>query len=160
VNVVVSDATPLNYLVLINALEILPRLYSSVLIPPAVLRELSSAGTPAIVADLVKNTPSWLNIRAPLCADPSLGLDAGENEAIGLAIELGIEAVLMDERKGRRIAVQKGLAPIGTLAILERAASRGWIDFDEHTDRLRATTFRIHEQLVEEARARLKPGNS
>ena len=40
--VVVSDATPLNYLVLINAVEVLPRLFSAVLIPPAVAAELSS----------------------------------------------------------------------------------------------------------------------
>lgn len=43
--VVVSDATPLNYLVLIDAIGVLPRLYSSVLIPSAVATELSNLGT-------------------------------------------------------------------------------------------------------------------
>jgi len=154
--VVVSDATPLNYLVIIDAVEILPRLYSSVLIPPAVARELSSEGTPAGVERLIANPPPWLEIRRPGHIDSSLGLDPGETEAIGLAVELGIKAILMDEKKGRRAATRHGLVPVGTLAILERAAQRGWIDFDEHVVRLRSTTFRFHEQLVEEAKERLK----
>jgi len=46
---IVADTTPLNYLVLIQAAEILPNLYRTVLIPPAVKAELAHANTPAIV---------------------------------------------------------------------------------------------------------------
>jgi hypothetical protein len=44
-----ADTTPLNYLVLIQATNILPELYRTVLIPPAVKAELAHATTPAIV---------------------------------------------------------------------------------------------------------------
>ncbi len=37
---IVADTSPLNYLVLIQAVDILPNLYRKVLIPPAVKAEL------------------------------------------------------------------------------------------------------------------------
>src|SRR6266700_4411961 len=40
---IVADTTPLNYLVLIQATDILPELYRTVLIPPAVKAELAHA---------------------------------------------------------------------------------------------------------------------
>ena len=126
------------------------------LIPPAVAAELSSPKAPAAVVALVRNPPSWLEVRAPGRVDYSLGLDAGETQAIALAAELGIEAILMDERKGRKQARLKGLTPVGTLAILEQAAEYGWIDFDEYMSRLRGTSFRLHPQLIEEAKERLR----
>jgi predicted nucleic acid-binding protein len=46
---IVADTTPLNYLVLIEAVEVLPRLYGSVLIPPSVLAELSDRYAPVQV---------------------------------------------------------------------------------------------------------------
>ena len=154
--IVVSDASPLNYLALIGDEALLPRLFSTVLIPPAVAAELSSKDTPAVVARLMSDPPPWLEIHAPKKILPALGLDAGETEAISLAVELGIGAILMDERKGRRLAAKSGLLTVGTLAILEESASRGWIDFEGHINRLRCTSFRIHEQLIAEATERLR----
>jgi len=142
--------------VLIHALELLPRLFSVVLIPPAVAAELSSECAPAAVIDLMREPPPWLQIIAPKHIDRSLGLDAGETEAIALALELGIKPILMDERKGRRVATQLGLLKLGTLAVLEQSAARGWINFEEHIARLRITNFRLQEQIVAGARERLK----
>jgi predicted nucleic acid-binding protein len=58
--VIVSDTSPLNYLVLIEAVELLPRLYQRVLIPPAVLAELTRPETPAVVRRGVEQSPRWL----------------------------------------------------------------------------------------------------
>ena len=44
--IVVADATPLRYLVVIGETDILPALYDRILIPPAVLRELTQPRTP------------------------------------------------------------------------------------------------------------------
>jgi len=44
--IVVSDTSPLNYLVLINEIDLLPKLFGNVIIPEAVLAELSQRGTP------------------------------------------------------------------------------------------------------------------
>ncbi len=153
---IVSDTSPLNYLVLIEAIDLLPKLVSSVLIPPAVANELADPRTPFAVRQWVSNSPSWLQVIAPTNVDPSLNLDQGEAEAIALATERGIRAILIDERKGFRAAKSRGLEPLGILAVLEVSAVRGFIDFDEAISRLKATTFRFTENLITEASKRIE----
>ena len=99
---IVSDTTPLNYLILIEAVEILPRLYGRVLIPAEVEDELSHARAPEIVRGWTADYPSWLEVApASKCADSTLlHLHPGEREAIALAMESEINCVLMDERDG------------------------------------------------------------
>ena len=96
---IVADTTPLNYLVLIQAADILPELYRAVLIPPAVKAELTHANTPAVVREWISQPPAWLEVvslKQPV--DSSLEhLDAGEREAISLASELQAILLLMDE---------------------------------------------------------------
>ena len=153
---VVSDTSPLNYLILIKAVELLPRLFSAVWIPPIVAQELSRPETPGAVRNWIAAPPDWMRIQAPAATSHSFSLDEGEAQAILLARELGILSLLIDERKGFRVAESLGLEPIGLLGILELCASRGWINFDDLILRLRATTFRLHERLIEEARERLR----
>jgi predicted nucleic acid-binding protein len=47
--IVVSDTSPLNYLLLIQAIDVLPQLFREVLVPTAVVMELSNSKAPAIV---------------------------------------------------------------------------------------------------------------
>jgi predicted nucleic acid-binding protein len=147
---IVADTPPLNYLVLIQAADILPSLYRRVLIPPAVRVELAHANTPAIVRAWISQPPLWLevvNLKEPV--DSALAhLDEGEREAIALASELHAALLLMDERDGVTIARQRGLNVIGTLAALDLAAVRGLIDLQTMFDRLRATTFRSPLRLM------------
>jgi predicted nucleic acid-binding protein len=157
---VVSDTSPLNYLILIEAVDLLPRLVSGVLIPPAVVAELANPRTPLAVQQWISNPPLWLQIAAPLNIRPSLGLDVGETEAISLATERGIRAILIDERKGFSVAKSLGLEPFGILAVLEVSAARRLIDFDEAIQRLRTTTFHFTERLITEAKKRLETARS
>jgi predicted nucleic acid-binding protein len=147
---IVADTTPLNYLVLIQADEILPNLYGQVLIPPAVRAELAHANTPDIVREWISQPPSWLEIvslKQPV--DSTLShLDAGERDAISLASELRASLLLMDERDGVGLARQRGLMVIGTLAALDLAARRGLVDLQTMFDRLRETTFRSPLRLM------------
>lgn len=59
---IVADTTPLNYLVLIQAADILPELYRTVLIPPAVKAELTHTNTPAVVREWISQPPAWLKL--------------------------------------------------------------------------------------------------
>jgi len=147
---IVADTTPLNYLVLIQAAEILPNLYRKVLIPPAVRTELAHTSTPDAVRAWISKPPSWLEVvslKQPI--DSALShLDAGESEAISLASELRAVLLLMDERDGVNIARQRGLMVIGTLAALDLAALRGLVDLRTMFERLRETSFRCPLRLM------------
>ena len=58
---VVADASPLRYLLLIGAADILPALFGGVLIPRTVVDELSQPGTPDEVRRWVAALPAWLS---------------------------------------------------------------------------------------------------
>lgn len=157
---VVSDTSPINYLCLIEAIEILPKLFTEVLIPPAVFAELRHPQAPRVVAEWLTNFPAWAKIQAPLNLQVGLGLDPGETEAISLAVELHLPAILIDERAGRLVAEGHGLTPIGTLNILYAADIHGVLDFEVAVERLRRTNFHVDAALIQtllsEARARKK----
>lgn len=77
---------------------------------------------------------------------------------MALALELGIDTILIDERKGRMAAAQRGLLLVGTIALLERFARERWIEFDRAIGELRAAKFRLNERLITEAKKRLEAG--
>ena len=79
----------------------------------------------AVRAELLRShpvLPEWLRVEAVENADEAGRLsgivDLGEAEAIELAKELRADWLLMDERKGRRLAMREGLAVIGLLGVL------------------------------------------
>jgi predicted nucleic acid-binding protein len=79
----------MRYLVLIGHVDILPSLFENVIVPPAVLTELSREQTPQTVRDWIKSPPAWPQIRTPMQEHRQLELGLGEREAIGPARELG-----------------------------------------------------------------------
>lgn len=162
-SIVVSDTSPLHYLILCGADTVLARLFDQVIVPPAVFAELHHPNTPAVVQGWMHTKPAWLSVRKPTTIDPSLNVDAGEREAICLAREIHAAAILMDDRAGRAAAVRYGLPVIGTLGLLEEAAFRGWIDLPQALEQLQATNARLDPKLIEamierhKARANLQP---
>jgi predicted nucleic acid-binding protein len=141
--VVVADTSPINYLVLIAEIDLLPQLYERILIPPAVLAELKHPLAPKAVQEWVGRAPEWLEVLSPSGSLSLANLDAGESEAIALAGEVHAEVLLIDEQAGRREAVRRGLKVAGTLSILDEADQAGLVKFDESVARLRTTSFRL-----------------
>jgi predicted nucleic acid-binding protein len=64
---------------------------------------------------------------ATLTNAAAAALDDGERAAIALAVAIGAELILMDDRAGVAVAYQKGLTVTGTLGVLDLAARRGLI---------------------------------
>ena len=58
--IVVADTTPINYLILIQEIDLLPKLYGEVAIPHAVLHELLASRSPKPVRMWVENRPGWV----------------------------------------------------------------------------------------------------
>jgi predicted nucleic acid-binding protein len=144
--IVVADASPLHYLILVGHVEVLPQLFERVLVPPAVIYELSRPKTPEPVHRWTTSPPSWLEIKAPTTVLEVLRLGAGEREAISLARETRAEAVLIDDRDAVKEAQRHGLTVLSTLSVLDDAANIGFIsDLPETVERLvTATNFRMN----------------
>jgi predicted nucleic acid-binding protein len=153
VRLVITDTDPLNYLILIGRIDLLPILFEKVVLPTTVQSELASSKAPPLVRDWIAHVPAWVEVReAPLSQadDTSLkGIDAGEKAAIQLAVSLNADLLLMDDRKGANAAQRKGLRVTGTLGILDLAAQRGLTDFARGVEQLRRTNFRVPQALLE-----------
>jgi predicted nucleic acid-binding protein len=158
--VVVADTSPILYLHLICEIELLPALFGEIHLPIAVYNELCHPATPSTVRSWAFTKPGWLSIApASDLQDPdTASLDDGERAAIALAELIDADLVLMDERKGVRISLQKGFEVTGTLGILDLAARRGLIDLAEAFDRLKATNFRYRPEMLDDFLARFRSG--
>jgi predicted nucleic acid-binding protein len=147
--IVVADTTPLNYLILIGRIDILPKLFTRVLVPDGVITELRHPEAPAAVREWAKNPPGWLEVKSPGAMEAVLEfLGAGERDAIALTLEANADALLIDERANRREAARRGLRVIGTLALLDEAAVRGLLDFAPALESLRQTNFRLSPAVL------------
>jgi len=156
--IVIADTTPINYLVLIDQIQILPKLFGQIVIPQAVLRELQSTPAPDKVRQWLTTCPDWLVVKAVQQADLTLTiLDEREGEVISLAQELKADLLILDESRGRQTARSRGFNITGTIGLLDRAGAQGLIDVPATIARLRQTRFRISPQLLEALLDRYKP---
>jgi predicted nucleic acid-binding protein len=128
--IVVSDTSPIRALHFLDLIPVLGNLFDQVLVPPAVQHELASPPLRFEPIDLSGH--SFIEFRAPQDAAQVLvfrqSLDAGESEALALAIEIGAEAILIDEMAGRIIAARHRLRAFGALGILLQAKRAGHIE--------------------------------
>ena len=119
--IVISDTSAILNLNIIGKLNLLKLLYGKVIIPDAVYEELlelekTKGGYTSI------DSLNWIEIRKTsdkiFVENLKEKLDSGESEAIVLAKELNAEVLVIDESKGRKIAVDLGLNVIGIIGIL------------------------------------------
>jgi len=139
---VVSDSGPLIALERIQQLQLLHELFTRILIPPAVEKEVASLRKP----------PDWVLVQ-PLRHPPRLGrlglsLGAGEREAIGLSLETGAARLLVDDKAARRLARSLHLPIIGTLGLLLAAKRRGLLStVRPYLDALQNASFYLTPDL-------------
>ena len=149
---IVSNASPLIALVRIGQLDLLRQLYSEIIIPEAVWHEVVVEGADQPEVEAVSSA-SWIVRRTvtnrPLVHGLQQELDAGEAEAIALAVEIDDALLLMDERLGRDTARHFGIRYTGVIGILIEAKHRGWVQaIQPHLDALRdLASFRVSEAL-------------
>jgi predicted nucleic acid-binding protein len=148
--VTISDAGPLHYLILIEALHVLPTLFGIVSIPEVVRAELLHPSAPAAVRKKMSELESWMKLE-PVPTAQLWGLHAGESAVISMASTLSEVRILMDDRAGRRVARTQNLEVIGTLGLLEVAAERRLVSLPEAISRLRLTNFHIAQAALERA---------
>ena len=150
--IVVADTGPINYLVLIGAIDLLPGLFDRILMPQTVFDELTNRDTPAPVREWMTQAPAWFKVHAAHASggdETTAALDAGEQAVIALAVEIRADLLLMDDRAGVAVAREKGLAATGTLGVLDLAARQGFINLAESFTRLKATSFYYRQGLLD-----------
>ncbi|MDM8521246.1 DUF3368 domain-containing protein [Anaerolineales bacterium HSG6] len=137
----------------LNQLALIPALFDELHIPQAVYDEIFYK--PDAIGTVELASTDWLIVR-PVTNVLSVNLlqdqlDAGESEAIVLATELQADLLLIDERRGRRKAIQYGLDITGTLGILIRARQLQLIGpLRPMLHKLRLLPFFISESLYQQ----------
>jgi predicted nucleic acid-binding protein len=104
---VVSDASPINVLVRTALVDVLPALYETIVIPAAVIAEMSDARAPEPIRKFVAAQPRWLSVRSPVTLLDLAGLDPGERAAISLGTDFSISDEILKaalERDAQRRA--------------------------------------------------------
>ena len=126
--IVISDASPLIALAAAEVLDLLPRLFGRIVVPAAVMDEVTGRGRQLWGAAEISDA-EWVEVVGSDADEPveTAGLDRGEREAIALALDLGADLLLIDETDGRAAAERLGLERTGTVGVLIRAKQAGLV---------------------------------
>lgn len=151
--IIVSDTTPIRYLVEIGKMHILESLFGRVIIPRQVFAELQGQKTPQPVREWIQALPQWIEVRT---ADislfvPKAKIEDGEREAIALALEVKADALLCDDGKAIKEAARLNLSVLRLFNILQIAADNDLLDLPEVVDQMRQTTFRMPPDEIVDA---------
>jgi hypothetical protein len=126
----ISNTSPLLYLYRLGVMDWLPRLFSEIWIPGAVVEELKAGWQEGYDVPHPGHY-DWLQVNNPHATPSewlSLDLGAGELAAMALALENPDRVVLLDDMLARRTAQAAGLTVWGTLKVLLEAKAQGLTD--------------------------------
>jgi predicted nucleic acid-binding protein len=145
---VVSNTSPLLYLHQIGRIDLLPALYSQVLVPASVVEELAVGRAAGHDVPSVAALPWARVVSSPTLALLALATDLGRGEAEAIAIAHERNALLiLDDGLARRHAKLVGVTLTGTLGVLVKAKATGHIStVAPLISRLTELGFRVSEQ--------------
>ena len=157
---IVTNSTPLIELSKINQLNLLRKVYGSILIPEEVYIEVVVNGAGKQGAAEV-GTAEWIhrqsvtNMNQVIELQNQKSLHLGECATIVLAQELHAEQVILDDNAARQEAIARGLPVIGTVGILLIAKNRLIIPkVKPILDNLRVQGTRISQSLYNQTLAK------
>lgn len=145
---IVSDSTTLIVLFDLDRTDLLSNLFSSIIIPASVYKEISTKN--------VLVMPSFMSIvdvqNSELLESLKMILDDGESEAIALAVETKSKLII-DEKKGRKIAINQGLEIIGLLGIVYLNVKREFLVKQQAIrllDDIQEHGYRINKRIIDD----------
>lgn len=150
--IVLTDASPLIGLSIVDGLNWLNALFGEAWMPVEVKREVLPGtgfrGEEAIHRAL---EAGWLRVwTQPVEAIPYPDLDEGEAACLAIAVaHKGDALILMDERAGRAVATEMGIKVAGTAAVIGMAKARSLIPSARKVfETLHQSDFRISAQVI------------
>ena len=147
--IVICDSSPLIALSIIDKLDLLDTLFKDVVVPVSVFNEVNIQRKPESqrITEWAQGKITATNNKQ-LMQSFSLLLDMGESEAMSLYFEKKADFLLIDEKKGRKIAVYNNMNIVGTLGILLIAKQKGLIKLVKPLlDKLQQSYIRISDEL-------------
>ena len=134
--IIISDTTSLIGLTNIGQIDILRKLFGSVIVTPEVAKEY---GDPL---------PEWIFVQAVSDSEKIKILNKfiglGESSSIALALETENALLILDDKRARQFTISLGLEITGTLGLLIRAYKNNIIkDIDSVIAKLRKADFRL-----------------
>ena len=143
---IICNTSPIQYLYQLDLLDILPALAERIIVPRAVVEEISTGRAAGVnLPDLT--TLNWVDIRSPAgeSALPLVtDLGPGETEVLMLALELKDAIVILDDGLARRVAETLSIRLTGTLGLLLDAKRAGRVPaVAPLLDQLQALRFRV-----------------
>lgn len=137
---IISDTSCIILLDKIGELEILNKLFGTIITTPEVAKEFG------------QQLPFWFEIQQPKDKNYQsiieASVDNGEASAIALAIELDDCLLIIDDLRGRKFAIELGLTIIGTIGVIVDAKLAGIVpSVRPILLKIRTTNFRITERL-------------
>lgn len=153
--IIVSDAGPLIALAKLDLLDLLPQLFSIIYVPETVFKEASKKRERPDAQRIISFIPQYCRLLDDIDNDFSqslkIQLDKGEIQAITHAKELHC-GVLMDEKRGRRVAIHNKIPTIGAVGVLIQAKQKQLInDVKTPLLALKVAEYRISNTLFSEA---------
>lgn len=160
--VVLSDASPLIALSLIDRLDLLHSLLDRITITDVVQREVLPGGCkPGQAAIAAAIEAEWIRVIGDPWPEPKLHeLDEGEASTLRAAMHLKVpRLVLIDERAGRAVARELGIAHSGTVGVIVQAKKRGLVPSARQLfEQMLARHFRVAAEMIREALAQAGEG--
>ena len=150
--IAVADSGPLIGLARINKLELLPGLFSEIIVPPEVWNEVTIKGRGLPGAYEISQI-KWITIQPPspqLIQSLSILVDAGEAQAIALAQTTPNCILLLDDSRARKISARLSIKQIGTIGLLLRAKRVGLVEeIKPHIEALVENGIYIRQELID-----------
>jgi predicted nucleic acid-binding protein len=155
---VISDSSPLIYLVKIGCIKYLKNLFDEIIISKGVYEEILEGrkhgkNETIILEELIEE--EFIIVKEPNSIIGIETLDRGEKESISICKELNINTILIDEEKGFNISYMFNLNPIRTTNLLIILLDKSLINLSQYRELLKKLVeegyfldFRTYEKLI------------
>lgn len=150
--ILVADCSALIALASCDALPLLEPLYGDVFVPVAVFDECTVTNKPQSLKlnDYLKDKVK--TVRTDLSNAISGSADLGEEQAMLLYLQLGATNLLIDDRRGKKIAQQNNINTVGSLTVLIEAKQAGLISaIKPAIEAIRQSTVFVADAILDAA---------
>ena len=148
--ILIADSSALVALSVCDSLTLLERLFKEVIVPEAVFLEVIKSEKPEarILEEFLRKKVRKVDMRTFIYLDGNT--DAGETEAMLLYKQKQADMLLIDDKRGRKIAKINGINTIGSLGILLSAKQAGLLtEIKPKLEAIKASRIYLSQSIID-----------